>query len=192
MSPLHLAAAFLFGLALAACPVQAAKESALGLRDLEGKEARPFSAKGVRLVAFFFVRTDCPIANRYAPELQRIAARYAGRGVTCHLVYCDPDETAAAIRKHGSDFGYALAALRDPSRKFARQSEVKVTPEAALYQPDGKLVYHGRIDDRYVDFGKARPRPTRRDLVLAIDAALAGKAVPPAAGAAVGCEIEGL
>lgn len=180
-------------LALAVYPSDAAAtEKNAGLQDLEGRAAKPFAVQGAKLLAFFFVRTDCPIANRYAPELQRIAAAYASRGVTCRLVYCDPDESAAEIRRHLAEYGYTLPALRDVSQRFARQSEVKITPEAALYQADGKLVYHGRIDDRHADLGKARPEPTQRDLTNAIEAALAGKAVPAATGEAVGCEIEGL
>ena len=127
-----------------------------------------------------------------APMVRDIAAAYASRGVVCRLVYCDPDESAADIRRHLAEYGYSLPALRDVSQRFARASKVKVTPEAAVYQADGKLVYHGRIDDRYADLGKARPEPTERDLTNALEAALAGKEVPAAKGEAVGCEIEGL
>ena len=29
-----------------------------------------------RLTVYVFTTTDCPIANRYAPEIQRLAAKY--------------------------------------------------------------------------------------------------------------------
>ena len=45
--------------------------------------------------------------------------------------------------------------------------------------PSGpRLVYRGRIDDRYVDFGTARAAPTTRDLEQVLDAIVAGEAVP--------------
>ena len=165
---------------------------ATGLLDLAGHAANPFATHAARLLVFVFVRTDCPIANAYAPEVQRLSASYAARGVVWRLVYCDPDESPARIRRHLADFACTSPALRDPAQRFAKRSRVRVTPEAAVWRPDGVLLYHGRIDDRYADFGKARPEPVQRDLVRALDAALAGRRVPAASGPAVGCGIAGL
>ena len=64
-----------------------------------------------------------------------------------------------------------------------------MTPESAVFLRGGALAYHGRIDDRYVDFGEVRPEPTHRDLADAIDAALGGRPALPASGHAVGCAI---
>jgi hypothetical protein len=66
-------------------------------------------------------------------------------------------------------------------------AQVKVTPEAAVFSADGRLVYHGRIDDWYADFGRARPTPTTHELYSAVEAAIAGKMVAVAAVPAVGC-----
>jgi hypothetical protein len=52
-----------------------------------------------------------------------------------------------------------------------------------------RLVYHGRIDDRFVDFGQTRRAPTTHDLEQVLDAVLAGKPAPEAAAPAVGCYI---
>lgn len=165
---------------------------AAGLRllDLEGRSANPFGNKGAKLFAFIFVRTDCPISNSYAPKIHLLQEKYAPQGVVFWLVYPSADESPSAIRRHLSEFNYACGALRDPESVFAKESKVRVTPEAAIFRPDGTLVYHGRIDDRYVDFGKARPEAARHELSQALACALAGKPVPPAAGPAIGCFIE--
>ena len=52
-----------------------------------------------------FVRTDCPLTNRYAPELQRISQEFGQRGVTFWLVYpgkteLDKDITAQVNEYH--------------------------------------------------------------------------------------------
>ena len=57
--------------------------------DLTGKPANPFATTAHARV-FLFVRTDCPLTNRYAPELERIASEFANRGVDFWLVYPDP------------------------------------------------------------------------------------------------------
>ena len=41
-------------------------------------------------------------------------------------------------------------------------------------------MYRGRIDDQYVDFGKARPEATKHDLEEVIQAALARQPIPAA------------
>jgi len=142
-----------------------------------------------RATVALFVRTDCPISNRYVPEIQRIHETYAGKGVAFWLVYPDPDAKDEAIRAHIEEFGYPMGALRDPEHRLVDHVGAKITPEAALFDAAGKLVYLGRIDDRYVDFGKARPEPTRRDLSLALDAVLDGRPVERDRARAIGCFI---
>ena len=71
-------------------------------------------------------------------------------------------------------------------------AKARVTPEAAIFLPNRKLAYHGRIDDRYIDFGKARNAPTTHDLEAALEAVIAGKPVPSEATRAVGCYLADL
>jgi hypothetical protein len=66
-------------------------------------------------------------------------------------------------------------------------SKATVTPEAAVFDRAKRLVYHGRIDDRFVSLGLERPEPTTHDLADALSAMLAGKRVAPASTQAVGC-----
>jgi len=61
-----------------------------------------------------------------------------------------------------------------------------------VFAGDGRLVYHGRIDDWYEDFGRARPAPTTHELSEAIEAAIAGKNIAKATAPAVGCFIPGV
>ena len=186
-------------LALGACsdsgqpPVPVERQAPGGLRvlDLDGRALDPFDGLQTARV-FVFVRTDCPIANRYAPEIQRLAGKYASRGIDFWLVYPDPDEGGAAIRAHLADYGYALPALRDPELALVRASAVEITPEAALFDAERRLLYRGRIDDRWVDFGKARPAPRERELEAALDAVVSGRRVPIESAPAVGCIIADL
>jgi hypothetical protein len=134
-----------------------------------------------------FVRTDCPISNRYAPLIQRISAEYGGK-VGVWLVYPSRTATAEKIRQHEREYGYKLPALRDPQHALVTQAEVQVTPEAAVFDANHHLLYHGRIDDLYQDFGRARPAATTRELEDAIRAALSGKTAPTSTPG-VGCFI---
>src|SRR5438552_9036775 len=70
---------------------------------------------GTKAIVFLFTSTDCPISNRYAPEVRRIVERFAPQGVVFRLVYPSPSENAAAIREHMKAFSYegATSAFRD-------------------------------------------------------------------------------
>jgi hypothetical protein len=82
-------------------------------------------------------------------------------------------------------------AVRDPKLSLVKLAGATVTPEVAIYV-GARMVYRGRIDDRYVDLGRERPAPTQRDLFEALTAIVAGKPVPHATTQAVGCYISDL
>jgi hypothetical protein len=127
-------------------------------------------------LVFVFVRRDCPISSRYAPTIQRISKLYAD-SASFWLVFADKSESAQTIRKYLQDYGYTLPALRDPEHELVKLSRVQVTPEAAVFDRNRKLIYDGRIDDWYRYPGGSRPAPTTHDLDDAVRAAIAGKSL---------------
>jgi hypothetical protein len=160
----------------------------LRVLNLDGRLVDPLApAAGVRATVFVFITTDCPIANRYAPEIQRLAAIFTSQGVRFWLVYANPHEPPASIRNHLRQFQYAIPALRDPEHALVRFTKVTVSPEAAIVDQAGVLLYHGRIDDRWVNIGRDRPSPTHGDLEEALTATLDGKPVAQTGPPAVGC-----
>lgn len=161
---------------------------ALTVRDVDGRTRTLLAPPPHQLDLLFFISPDCPISNRYAPEIQRICSEYGSRGVSCYAIY--PDADAGAIKRHRQEYGFkpAIPALSDSDHSIVRSVGPRVTPEAAVYSSAGR-VYKGRIDDLYIDVGRARRAPTRHDLRLAIDDALAGKSPGAAQTDAVGCAI---
>jgi hypothetical protein len=157
--------------------------------DLEGRTVDPLQAGTNKTVVLLFISNDCPISNRYAPELRRLHAEYSPRSVKFWLVHPNADESVAAIRQHARDYQLPTDILRDSEHALVKLAQAKVTPEAAVFLPDRRLVYHGRIDNWWADFGKARPQPTKRDLRDVLEAVLAGKPVPKDHALAVGCTI---
>jgi hypothetical protein len=159
--------------------------------DLDGRPADPFRLAGSNFVVLLFIRTDCPISNRYARTIQELSTHYADHAAF-FLIYPIKSETPDQIRKHLLDFGYHLPAFRDPDLTLAQASQVSITPEVAVFSSARKLLYHGRIDDWYVEFTHARRAPTTHDLADALDAAISGKPLSTASAPAVGCFIPGL
>ncbi len=157
-----------------------------GVVDLSGRPVDPFAAAKSKVTVAIFVDTDCPVSNRYAPAVRRLHETFSPRGVHFWLVYPDPGLAPEAIREHLSAYQYPMRALRDPEHRLVRLARVRVTPEAGVFLPDGELIYHGRIDDRFVDFNRRRPAPTRRDVEEVLDAVLRGQSVRPTSRVAGG------
>ena len=177
------------GSALPATKTVKASSSALTVFDLAGRALDPFNGTDAKAVVFIFISTDCPISNRYAPEIRRVEEEFSRSGVRFWLVYADAETSSDAIRKHVKDYRLPQQVLRDPRQTLVRLAQARVTPEGAVFLPGRRLVYHGRIDNRYADLGKERPEATQHDLEEVLKAIVQGKPVPYSTAKAVGCYI---
>ena len=142
------------------------------------------------------IRTDCPVSNSYAPEIQRVCREYGSRGVGCLLVYEDVDTDPSTthldrqVRAHLAEYGYSdVPAAIDRDRATARAAKATITPLAVVIDRAGETRYHGRIDNLYAALGKTRRQVTSHDLRDALDAVLAGRKVRTPKTEALGCYI---
>jgi len=167
----------------------AALAASLELIGINGERLRPLEPSGPANV-LLFTATDCPVSNGYAPEIQRVCAAYAARGVRCLLVYEDVGVGAGAVRAHLTDYHFgAMPAAIDADGSVAARVGATVTPEAVVVDRAGRVQYRGRIDDKYVAIGRARRNVTAHDLTDALDAVLAGRRVTVSETQPVGCVI---
>ena len=178
-------------LALAAATV-ALPLAAVTVRDIDGHEY-PFPEEPEsKATVVYFVTHDCPISNKYAPEIRRICEEYATRGARCVLAYIDPTISIADIREHQRAYGITAPTVHDKSHAMANLAGASITPEAAVFDDTGHLVYRGRIDNFYAALGTPRRKATEHDLRNALDEVLSGRAVSQSRTQAVGCFIPSL
>ena len=179
--------------ALCAWPraVAAAKPQAKPvLTDVKGKQHAPFKSDKTKAVVLVFMLRDCPVSNVYAPELTRIHKEYSAKGVALYLVHPDRDTNAKSAIAHAKEYKLIAPVVLDHDHKLTRLAEAEVTPEAAVFDAKGRLVYRGRIDNLYAGFGKKRFKPTKRDLRDTLDAMLTGERLSKRTTEAVGCYID--
>ena len=161
---------------------------AISAADLEGN-IRVLPVQSSRATVLIFVLHDCPVCNRYAPEINRITAGYKASNVATYVVYEESDVTPPQARAHAKAYGLTCGLLYDPRHKLAHQLGATAVPEAVLLSPGGDVVYLGRIDDSFTHFGMVSRQPATHDLRDALDALLAGKSVAVAQTPVVGCSI---
>lgn len=165
------------------------------VRDLDGHPLKPFTSAGKASVVFF-VSTDCPISNSYAPEIQRVCREYGPRGVGCSLMSEDVETPASKVhldhqvRRHLDEYGYRdMPAAVDRERIAAKFAKATTTPQAVVVDGAGAIRYRGRIDNLYAALGKTRQQVTSHDLRDALDAVLSGRRVPHPETQSFGCFI---
>jgi peroxiredoxin len=158
---------------------------AITLQDATGAAHTPLAAVGRKATVLLFLMHDCPVANASSPAIARLTADFEARGVKFFAVYAA--ETAQVITTHHADFKLPFPGLLDPQCQLARHAGATRVPEAAVFSPSGELLYRGRIDDRATQPGSMKPKPTREDLRLALEAILAGKPAEPRFTDAFGC-----
>jgi len=96
------------------------------------------------------------------------------------------DQEAA---RHAKDFELRAPVTVDRERRLVAKARVKVTPEAAVFEAGGRVVYHGRINDLYAGLEQRREVAVTNDLRDALDAVLAGRLPAAPTIPAVGCFI---
>lgn len=176
-------------LALVAGTLSTAAPVKFELRDTKGAPHTAQEWRAKKAVVLFFTMTDCPLANGYVPEVNRLRAAYDPRGVAFYAVQVDNTVSDADVKKYAQDFGYNFPMLNDPRLTLARLTGAKVTPEVAVLSPSGEVLYLGRIDNKVEDLTHPRYAATEPELRHALDAVLAGKAPKEARTRAVGCSI---
>jgi len=149
------------------------------------EDARQYDARAATVL--FFVDTECPIANQYAPKMERIVKAYAEKDVCFVRIYSGDYYDETDLARHAEDYGFTMPALMDKEYALALETGARITPEAVVVDRKGEVRYCGRIDNKYKGFGKYRPEATVEDLTDALDAVLAGREVEVKKAKAIGC-----
>jgi len=160
------------------------------LKVLEvGGKSVTLPTKNAKATVLLFVGTDCPIANRMAPEISRIIKDYKSKGVECWMIYPNKDLKAKDVTAHMKSYDLECRATIDKKHALVKAVGASVTPQAAVIDSKRMVRYIGRINDLYAEHGRTNPSPKVNDLRNALDELLAGKVITTPITEAIGCYI---
>ena len=162
----------------------------IGVRvtDVEGRHHRIGVSTGkVQPAALVFLDTACPVATRYVPELNEIEDVARASGVKLYGVLSNPDISWREGAEFVDDFGIEFPVILDSTGDLARRLGPRVTSESFVVSTASRLVYRGRIDDRFAAVGRLRTRISSRDLRRTMAAVARGGQPEPFETEAIGC-----
>jgi formylglycine-generating enzyme required for sulfatase activity len=160
------------------------------LIDINGVIQQPGGNRETVATVFVFLATHCPISNSYLPELNRLHAHFSSKQVEFYCVLCDQHTTQQNAAEHQREYNIAFPVLLDRTRTLQRRLKPTHTPQAVVVNKAGTVIYTGRIDDRYRELARPRPRAQRRELADALLAVTAGRQPKVAHAKPVGCLLE--
>jgi peroxiredoxin len=177
----------LSGTLLAAGPPVGGPAPGFTLTTVDGKSfSLADAARTHKAVVVMFIATKCPYSNAYNDRMRDMAAAYEKQGVLFAGINSNKTEPAEEVIAHAKQHRFGFSLMKDPDNKVADLYDARHTPEIFVVDPDGKVRYHGRIDENYEEPAKvASP-----DLKNALDALLAGKPIAKAETKAFGCTIK--
>jgi peroxiredoxin len=158
------------------------------LSDFTGAERTLSEWKNRPILVVVFLGTECPLAKLYGRRLAELDRKYAERGVQIVGINSNQQDTLQELAVYANKFEIKFPLLKDPGAKVADKFGATRTPEAFVLDERRVVRYRGRIDNQY-DVGAARNRPTKTQLVDAIEALLSRSPIEMGATEPVGCLI---
>ena len=161
------------------------------MKDISGKEiSLKEAAKANGLLVMFSCNT-CPYVIKNQQRTKEICQYALDNNIGVILVNSNEaqrndDDSYEAMKKYASDQGYKWYYAIDKNSELADAFGANRTPENFLFDKNGKLIYHGAIDDNPSDGNHVQ----RKHLREAISEMLNGKEVSVKTSRSVGCGIK--
>jgi len=163
------------------------------MKDISGKEiSLKDAAKKNGLLVMFSCNT-CPYVIKNQGRTTEVGNYALTKEIGFILVNANEGnrsgaDSYAAMQQYAKKQGYKWNYVVDENSVLADAFGAKRTPECYLFNSEGKLVYHGAIDDNPTDESAVN----RKHLKDAMDQLLKGEEISVKTSRSVGCGIKRL
>jgi peroxiredoxin len=139
---------------------------------------------------FLFVQPECPFCLSYGKTFKQLDSVFNAQQVQLYAVVAGNNFPDSLINAYRQRFNFQFPVLLDPDFELTRQLNATITPQAFLLDANGRLLYHGMVDNWGYEIGKTRARATEFYLKEAVNAFLSGQTQPKDSTKAIGCYIQ--
>lgn len=163
------------------------------MKDISGKTISLKDAKTDKGLLVMFSCNTCPYVVKNQSRTKEACSYATENGVGVAIINSnegnrDGADSYDAMKEYARKQGYNWSYLVDEKSAIADAFGANRTPECFLFDKNGKLVYHGAIDDNPSDADAV----SRKHLISAIDEMKNGKDISVKQSKSVGCGIKRL
>jgi peroxiredoxin len=161
------------------------------MKDVSGKDITlKGSLKKNGLLVMFSCNT-CPYVIKNQERTLRVTKSAAANDMGVVLINSNEGSRSGgdsyeAMQEYAKKQAYQFSYVVDKDSKMADAFDANRTPECFLFNKEGKLVYHGAIDDNPANARAV----TRNHLDIAMEELMAGKDIAVKETRSVGCGIK--
>jgi peroxiredoxin len=166
------------------------------LTDANGKTHSLSQYKGKYVVLEWF-NPECPFVKKHygSNNMQNLQKEFTDKGVVWLTINSNAPGTQGSLTAEeaqkilASWKTHETALLLDPEGNAGRAYGAKNTPNMVVINPDGKVIYHGAIDNKATPNPSDIPNSTNY-VKAALDESLAGKSVATPETKPYGCSVK--
>jgi AhpC/TSA family len=163
------------------------------MKDITGKEISFKDAIKKNGLLVMFSCNTCPVVKKYQPRTNEVCKYAMSKEIGVVLLNSneaqrDNGDSYDDMKNYGKANNYSWYYVLDNNSAMADAFGAVRTPEVFLFNKDGKLAYHGAIDNN----ANGGDEVTRKHLSIAIDELTAGKDISTKNTRSVGCSIKRL
>jgi peroxiredoxin len=162
------------------------------LPNVDGRTVTFADTAGPHGTVVMFICNHCPFVKHVADQLAALGRDYVSLGIgfaaiSSNDVSTHPADSPEQMVREAEERGYPFPYLYDETQEVAKAYHAACTPDFYVFDGDRRLVYRGQLDG-------SRPGNdvpvTGTDLRAALDALVAGRAVPTGQVPSIGCNIK--
>jgi len=160
------------------------------MKDISGIEVSFNDAKKQNGLLVMFSCNTCPIVHKYESRTVAVCQKALANNFGVILLNSNEANRSKGdsyndMKKYAANLSYNFYYTLDNNSEMADAFGANRTPECFLFDKNGKLAYHGAIDNGPDDV-------TRKHLGVAIDELVANSEVTTKVTSSVGCSIKRL
>lgn len=163
------------------------------LKNVDGKMVSLADFKSAKGVIVIFDCNTCPYSKAYNDRIVALSKKYASTfpvvAINSNSPEVSPGDSFDEMVKYAKTKGYDFPYLMDETQEVAKSYGATNTPHVYVLKKEGanfKVAYIGAIDNNTKDAAAA----DKKYVEEAVDALVAGKAVPTEKTKAIGCTIK--
>jgi thioredoxin-related protein len=160
------------------------------MKDISGEDVSFKHAMKKNGLLVMFSCNTCPVVHKYESRTVAVAKEALDQNVGVILLnpneaYRERGDSYDEMKDYAKKLGYNFYYAVDQNSVMADAFGATRTPECFLFDKNGKLVYHGAIDDNAGSASSATPY-----LSKAISNLVKGQKIDPEKSKSVGCTIK--